>query len=333
MSTTIYLLPRLNKIPKIYRLWQNILSRYSEDIHNSIISDKYANEAERLEAEVICLITRATIEFGSYNGEVSGYHSDFGDVAVDGALAEGLINEVFNGAVVEIQNGYNFLDLDLTSLVRNLRRHLYQHVHPSRFIEYDGKLYAKRVVSISPGVPHGPNGDWMVCVEFEEVDTGLVVTPTLDEFRMLMFYWQAKHGSLVGHANSEEAAEEGATYIGRLTEKYAGSELEMPQICMGNPYSSLSNRPFQYIDTGGVRHSLMLKGKLEACYAYYIKSISDLIEHGNEDDYRSSHRHWARFYNLHERLLACHCSNFSNKRSESRFCHGLVIAGIAECLY
>ena len=336
MKTQLCILPRLRKIPKIYSAWTTILSRYHEGISDCAIPEDYDSAEDRLEAEVVRTVVRSVLEFGDYEGSITGFYSDSGDESVDMSLAEDIVNNVFSGSIIreyDADGGQQYIDVDLYGLVQDLRLLLCRHIDNRRFVDKDGNLNARIIETIHPLVPEGVGGDWIVHVEYRLHDTGLVIFPTISEFKTLMYYWQEKFGEYVGHANSEDAVDQVATYIGRQMDKYGGSGLEMPQVCMGNPYSTLSNKPFRYVDSDGRAQLLLLESKLDACFAYYIKSVNDLIQCGNENDVGSNHRHWVRFYNLYGSPLACHCSNFSNEKSASRFCHGLVIAGLSEAMW
>lgn len=336
MKTQLCILPRLRKIPKIYNTWTTILSRYHEGISDCVIAEDYDSVEDRLEAEVVRTVVRSVLEFGNYEGSINGFYSDCGDESVDMSLAEDIVNNVFSGSIIREyseEHGEQYIDVDLYGLVQDLRLLLCRHLDNHRFINHEGSLNIRIIETVHPLVPEGVGGDWLINVESRIHDTGLIVVPTIDEFKTLLYYWQEKFGEYVGHANSEKAVDEVATYIGRQNSKYGGSGLEMPQVSMGNPYSHLSDKPFRYVDSQGLNQILLLETKLDACFAYYVKTINDLIQRGNENDVGSNHRHWVRFYNLYERPLACHCSNFSNGKSASRFCHGLVIAGISEAMW
>ena len=288
----------------------------------------YHSPMDAFEACVVKNIIHTTLTYGNYSGAVNGWYSDMGMVSLDGAAAEDIVHALFTGTSIASEESIgSLLDLELAELLHSIRCQYHRIVHDGYCTKVGDNLGIRQIVSVQT-VNYSEDGDWFVTVEYELIDSGLPLSPTLDEFRLLMLHWQAKYGGLVGHANSDEATEYYATYIGRNGDKYS-DRLDMPDTCMGNPYSSLSGRTVRFDTTRGVEY-VNVNSKLTACYAYYLKTVRDLVAAGNEDDEHCPRHHWVRFHNVFDHHLACHCGNFTNRRAESRFCHGLVIHGIAE---
>lgn len=334
IKSEMYILPRLSQIPKIHRAWKNITERYADKINERADAGEYDSPFDAFEAELVGHIVHTTLDFGNYEGEVNGWFSDMGAVNLDGAVAEDIQYNFFSGKSIEVESEDSrspgsYLDVEVAEMLFDLRRHYHRLMTRGRCVEANGHLHIRTIITIHPLV-YSQNGDWFVTVEVDTADTGLPMSPTLDEFRTLLLYWQSRYGELVGHADSDEAEDHYATYIGRNGNKYA-NRLDLPSKPMGNPYSSLSGSSVRFDTDHGVE-SFVVDSKLTACYAYYLKSVRDLVHYGNNDDELNPRNHWVRFYNLFDRHVACHCGNFTNKKAESRFCHGLVIHGLAEPL-
>lgn len=332
MSTKLYILPRLTTLPRMHAIWGHLLDRYEGMFTEVNDLDEYDSVSDRLESEILTNTIRAVLEFGGYEGEVVAYSNDYGESGYTMSLAEDVASGIFCD-ISSTGGEWDYLDTDIHYAIEELRVLLVSKLDYVRFFDVDGHLSILNVTAVKAFNPNNHAGDWVVQVDREMSGTGLPLRPTLSEFEPLMVYWQKEFGMLVGHADSAAAITNSSNYIGRLTEKYAGSGLTIPPKGMGNPYSSLSNKPLRYADRDGNAQLMLLETKLDACYAYYLKCMNDLVTRGNENDVKSNHRHWVRFYNLFEQYLACHCGNFTNKPAKSRYCHGLVIHGISSALW
>lgn len=327
-QSKLYILPRIHDIPKTSRQW----NRFIADWHDEIVVA--CGSIEKFEEVIVYNIVRYTLDFGNFSGHAHGWNPDSEYGGLDGSAVEDIIEDIFNGDDPEIPNSdakwnlSRYMSLELTDVLCNLRMHYHRSVCESKFSKIGINMGVRRITNIVTTL-HTPNGDWFVGVDFDIVDTGLPLSPTEGEFRTLMFYWQAKYGKLVGNARSEEAAEHDATYIGRNVNQF--THLNIPDVPMGNPYSSLAHSVVRYdtFDERGI-DTLEVTNRLTACLAYYLKSVRDLIAAGNEDDQCCNRVHWVRFYNLQDEYLACHCGNYTDRKAATRFCHGLVIHALAD---
>lgn len=290
--------------------------------------EKEANvEFSQLESAVIEESFLAYHKWGTLH-EIS-----YEDEIIDWTVAENILAELCIPDHYEEETnipGYEdgaWLSYWISELVWQLRRTFHRMFGNIRIVTHNGNL-ADTVLDQCKALHYLEDDSWRLHVNLEVIDSGYIAAPTLSEFRTLMFHWQENHGNVVGQQRNYEGCN--GVYIGRNREVYDNrgiSGIQNTDVPMGNPFSAKAHRTYNLVTEAGPM-DVYVKDKLSACYAFYLNKVNRLILYGLDD----GDDHWTHLIDLQDHDLICHCGDFTNQRNEKKFCHGLVLAALADWL-